>query len=103
MDENRLNSILDPELQDQRTEEEVVAVAKLAQRCLNLDGKKRPTMKEAATELDSIKMSANQSTNQANYESQGFKKEGSKPVAFSDNYPSWTSTGTNCITLSSAA
>ncbi|XP_027088190.1 wall-associated receptor kinase-like 1 [Coffea arabica] len=103
MDENRLNSILDPELQDQRTEEEVVAVAKLAQRCLNLNGKKRPTMKEVATELDSIKMSANQSTNQANYESQGFKKEGSKSVAFSDNYPSWTSTGTNCITLSSAA
>ncbi|GKE96351.1 wall-associated receptor kinase-like protein 1, partial [Tanacetum coccineum] len=35
--------------------EQLVAVAKLAKRCLNLNGKLRPTMKEVATELEGIR------------------------------------------------
>nr|GFA76007.1 wall-associated receptor kinase-like 8 [Tanacetum cinerariifolium] len=35
--------------------EQLIAVAKLAKRCLNLNGKLRPTMKEVATELERIR------------------------------------------------
>ncbi|KAL3523058.1 hypothetical protein ACH5RR_015892 [Cinchona calisaya] len=91
MDENRLNRIIDPEVVDMRNEEEVIAVAKLAQRCLNLNGKKRPTMKEVAMELENIKLSANHSTIPSNFESQErFMKGESESIVFSDTNPSWT-------------
>ncbi|XP_031131842.1 wall-associated receptor kinase-like 8 [Ipomoea triloba] len=57
MEENRLMEILDVEVIEQGKKEDVVAMAWLAQRCLNMNGKKRPTMKEVASELDSIKAS----------------------------------------------
>ncbi|KDP41933.1 hypothetical protein JCGZ_26951 [Jatropha curcas] len=38
-------------------EEEIAAVANVAKVCLNLDGKKRPTMKEVAMELEGIRSS----------------------------------------------
>ncbi|XP_057998157.1 wall-associated receptor kinase-like 2 [Hevea brasiliensis] len=38
-------------------EEEIIEVANLAKRCLNLNGKKRPTMKEVAMELEGIQAS----------------------------------------------
>ena len=50
MDENRLDSILDCQLLDESIKEEVISVAKLAQRCLDSNGKNRPTMKEVAIE-----------------------------------------------------
>nr|GME00083.1 wall-associated receptor kinase-like 1 [Ipomoea batatas] len=56
--ENSLSKILDVEVSEQGKEEDVVAVAWLAQRCLNLNGKKRPTMKEVAAELDAIRASS---------------------------------------------
>ncbi|KAL7099934.1 hypothetical protein ACP275_09G117800 [Erythranthe tilingii] len=55
IDENTLDSILD----DQVLKGEsggVLAVAKLAKRCLDLNGKKRPYMKEVAVELESVRM-----------------------------------------------
>nr|GLL48734.1 wall-associated receptor kinase-like 1 [Ipomoea trifida] len=58
MEENNLSKILDVEVLEQGKEEDVVAVAWLAQRCLNLNGKKRPTMKEVAAELDAIRASS---------------------------------------------
>ncbi|XWS13307.1 hypothetical protein CRYUN_Cryun36dG0026200 [Craigia yunnanensis] len=36
-------------------QEEIIAVAKLAKRSLNLNGKKRPTMKQVAMELEWIR------------------------------------------------
>ncbi|KAE8076186.1 hypothetical protein FH972_014850 [Carpinus fangiana] len=36
--------------------EEIIAVANLAKRCLDLNGKKRPTMKEVAIELETIQV-----------------------------------------------
>nr|GMC69055.1 wall-associated receptor kinase-like 1 [Ipomoea batatas] len=57
MEENRLMEILDVQVIEQGKKEDVVAMAWLAQRCLNLNGKKRPTMKEVSTELDAIKAS----------------------------------------------
>ncbi|TYJ45766.1 hypothetical protein E1A91_A02G079200v1, partial [Gossypium mustelinum] len=49
VDQNHFLDILDPQ-------EELVAVSYLAKRCLNLDGKDRPTMKEVAMELERIRI-----------------------------------------------
>nr|GME04468.1 wall-associated receptor kinase-like 9 [Ipomoea batatas] len=57
MEENSLWEILDVEVSDQGKKEDVMAVAWLAQRCLNYNGKKRPTMKEVVAELDAIRAS----------------------------------------------
>ncbi|KAG6721366.1 hypothetical protein I3842_03G108400 [Carya illinoinensis] len=50
MEENNLFDILDDRVLKEG-EKEVVLVANLAKRCLNLSGKKRPTMKEVSMEL----------------------------------------------------
>nr|GMD60937.1 wall-associated receptor kinase-like 1 [Ipomoea batatas]GMD97388.1 wall-associated receptor kinase-like 1 [Ipomoea batatas]GMD97392.1 wall-associated receptor kinase-like 1 [Ipomoea batatas] len=55
--ENRVMEIVDVKVIEQGKKEDVVAMAWLAQSCLNLNGKKRPTMKEVAAELDTIKAS----------------------------------------------
>ncbi|KAK2998965.1 hypothetical protein RJ639_022888 [Escallonia herrerae] len=60
-EENRLIKIFDPQVLD-GTKEELVAVANLARRCLNLNGENRPAMKEVATELEGIGMSNNKSS-----------------------------------------
>ncbi|XP_019155926.1 PREDICTED: wall-associated receptor kinase-like 1 [Ipomoea nil] len=57
IEENRFLEILDREVSKQGKSEDVMAIALLAQRCLNLNGKKRPTMKEVAAELDAIRAS----------------------------------------------
>ncbi|KAH6801409.1 Wall-associated kinase family protein [Perilla frutescens var. hirtella] len=57
MEENCLDTILDPQISEQGRKEEVILVASLAQRCLNLKGKMRPTMKEVATELECFRIS----------------------------------------------
>ncbi|KAL8495046.1 hypothetical protein ACS0TY_019268 [Phlomoides rotata] len=56
MEENNLFKILDPDVVEEGGTEDVTAVARLAMRCLNLNGKKRPTMKEVAAELEGIQM-----------------------------------------------
>ncbi|KAL7204863.1 hypothetical protein ACSBR2_017887 [Camellia fascicularis] len=66
MEENRLLDILDPKILKDGRREEIMVVAHLANRCLNLNGKKRPTMKEVAVELEGIKMSQGGMT-QENY------------------------------------
>ncbi|XP_042059903.1 wall-associated receptor kinase-like 9 [Salvia splendens] len=55
MEGDRLVDILDPEVLEGRADE-VVIMADLARRCLNPIGKKRPTMKEVATELEGIRV-----------------------------------------------
>ncbi|XP_022886665.1 wall-associated receptor kinase-like 1 [Olea europaea var. sylvestris] len=62
MERNNLETILNSQVLEQGKREELTAVAKVAQRCLNLNGKNRPTMKEVAMELESIKMSQTLST-----------------------------------------
>ncbi|XP_039010718.1 wall-associated receptor kinase-like 8 [Hibiscus syriacus] len=57
MQENSLFDILDAMVVNNGPEREIIAVAKLAKRCLNLNGKKRPTMKQVAMELELIKSS----------------------------------------------
>ncbi|XVF65420.1 hypothetical protein PTKIN_Ptkin09bG0247700 [Pterospermum kingtungense] len=57
MKENSLFDILDPVVTKDGPEEEIIAVAKLAKRCLNLNGKKRPTMRQVSMELEGIRSS----------------------------------------------
>ncbi|XP_052880769.1 wall-associated receptor kinase 2-like [Gossypium arboreum] len=52
MEENHWLDIVDVEIGKDGQKDEVVAVAELAKRCLNLDGRYRPTMKEVAMELE---------------------------------------------------
>ncbi|XP_047940211.1 wall-associated receptor kinase 5-like isoform X2 [Salvia hispanica] len=52
-----VEKILDPQILGQGEKKQVILVTKLAQRCLNLKGRMRPTMKEVATELESFRIS----------------------------------------------
>ncbi|XP_024159274.2 wall-associated receptor kinase-like 22 [Rosa chinensis] len=56
MEQNRLFDILDAQVMKDGSKEEIIAVANLAQRCLNLNGRKRPTMKEVAVELEGVQL-----------------------------------------------
>ncbi|KAL0430225.1 UNVERIFIED_CONTAM: Wall-associated receptor kinase-like 8 [Sesamum radiatum] len=56
MEEDHLFDILDPRVLKEGRREEVAAIAELARRCLHLNGKKRPTMKEVAVELEGIQL-----------------------------------------------
>ncbi|KAI3467017.1 hypothetical protein Pfo_023680 [Paulownia fortunei] len=56
MEENHLFDILDARVLREGRKEEIVAIAELARRCLHLNGKRRPTMKEVAVELEGIQM-----------------------------------------------
>ncbi|KAF8007065.1 hypothetical protein BT93_K1156 [Corymbia citriodora subsp. variegata] len=55
MEENRLLDIVDAQVLKEGNKEEIASVANLAKRCLNLNGRNRPTMKEVAMELERIK------------------------------------------------
>ncbi|MFQ6651685.1 hypothetical protein Gotur_023908 [Gossypium turneri] len=57
MQENSLFSILNPMVVKNGPEQEIMVVALLAKRCLNLNGKKRPTMKQVVMKLELIKAS----------------------------------------------
>lgn len=57
MEDDRLFDILDARVLNRGNKEEIVAVAHLAKRCLNLNGRKRPAMKEVAMELEAIRRS----------------------------------------------
>ncbi|XP_042031885.1 wall-associated receptor kinase-like 1 [Salvia splendens] len=55
MDENMLFEILDARVLREGKRDEIMVVAQLARRCLNLNGKRRPTMKEVSMELEGLK------------------------------------------------
>nr|POF07479.1 wall-associated receptor kinase-like 2 [Quercus suber] len=65
MKENHLFEILDDRVKKEGDKEEVIIVANLAKRCLHLNGKKRPTMREVVIELQGIQKT---SYDQQNYE-----------------------------------
>ncbi|KAM1008124.1 hypothetical protein ACFX2A_004699 [Malus domestica] len=56
MEEDRLNEILDDDILNERNIETIKTVANLAKRCVRLKGKDRPTMKEAAMELEGMRI-----------------------------------------------
>ncbi|PKI33853.1 hypothetical protein CRG98_045748 [Punica granatum] len=55
MDNGLLSDMLDPKILEHGEKEEITAVASLAKRCLCVKGRKRPTMKEVALELEGIR------------------------------------------------
>ncbi|AEE36285.1 Wall-associated kinase family protein [Arabidopsis thaliana] len=57
MKQNRVLDIVDSRIKEGCTLEQVLAVAKLARRCLSLKGKKRPNMREVSVELERIRSS----------------------------------------------
>ncbi|KAL6227885.1 hypothetical protein ACLB2K_001840 [Fragaria x ananassa] len=54
MEENSVFGIIDERVMKDGGKEEIMAAANLARRCLDLNGKKRPTMKEVAVKLEEI-------------------------------------------------
>ncbi|KAG6657229.1 wall-associated receptor kinase-like 22 [Carya illinoinensis] len=57
MEGNNLFGILDSQVLKEAEKEKIITVANLTKRCLNLKGRKRPTMREVAMELEVIQMS----------------------------------------------
>ncbi|XP_076890857.1 wall-associated receptor kinase-like 9 [Bidens hawaiensis] len=55
MEDGRVMSIFDATVIKEGTRNELLEIANLAMRCLNLNGKYRPTMKEVATELETMR------------------------------------------------
>ncbi|KAK1411503.1 hypothetical protein QVD17_38052 [Tagetes erecta] len=66
MEEGFVKSIFDAIVINEGTRDELLNVANLAMRCLNSNGKYRPTMKEVAIELETIRKSNIPSTVQTN-------------------------------------
>ncbi|KAH6783806.1 hypothetical protein C2S52_008765 [Perilla frutescens var. hirtella] len=79
MEENRLKAILDSRITEQGVIEEHIVVSNLAKRCLNLNGKKRPTVREVVTELESIK----------SYENPSFVESDIQDISYTDDGDSW--------------
>ncbi|KAJ0014720.1 hypothetical protein Pint_21503 [Pistacia integerrima] len=69
MEENSLFKILDARVLKEGEKEQIMSVANVRRRCLNLNGKKRPTMREVAFELVvNIRASNGASVLQQNYD-----------------------------------
>ncbi|KAF5768455.1 putative protein kinase RLK-Pelle-WAK family [Helianthus annuus] len=75
MEERRVMSIFDALVIKESTVDELMIVANLAMRCLNLNGKYRPTMKEVAIELETIRTSHVPSTIQMYTSSMVYREE----------------------------
>lgn len=88
MEAGNLDAILDAQVCNEGRKEEVIAVARLAQRCLNLRGKMRPAMREVAIELGSFRMSEMPSS--VEDESKEVRVYEAKPMMISDIEYTWT-------------
>ncbi|CAA2994057.1 wall-associated receptor kinase-like 8 [Olea europaea subsp. europaea] len=62
MEQNCLTKIIDPKISEHCKDEEVISAANIAYRCLNLNGIRRPTMKEVAIDLENIRLSRRPTT-----------------------------------------
>ena len=68
MEENRLFDIIDERVMKEGNKEHIIVVANLASRCLELNGKKRPTMKDVTLELEGIQRLEKMPNAQENHE-----------------------------------
>nr|XP_043631943.1 wall-associated receptor kinase-like 6 [Erigeron canadensis] len=66
MEEGRIMSTFDARMLNEANRDELLLIANLAMRCLNMNGRNRPTMKEVAVELETIRTSYIPSTVQTN-------------------------------------
>ena len=65
MEEGFLFDILDARVKNEGDIQEIIVVANLARRCLELNEKRRPTMREVTKELEGVRKTFN---GQENYE-----------------------------------
>ncbi|KAI5327875.1 hypothetical protein L3X38_027271 [Prunus dulcis] len=78
MQEDRLFNVVDARVLKEGSETEIQVVANLARRCLNLNGRNRPTMREVTSELEAVQMSRKPSISaQQNSEGVDFVKDDS--------------------------
>ena len=68
MKEDRLFDLLDARVVKEDRKEEINEIAFLVRRCMNLSGKKRPTMMEIAMELERIRKCQGDFKAQENFE-----------------------------------
>nr|DAD39768.1 TPA_asm: hypothetical protein HUJ06_014091 [Nelumbo nucifera] len=68
MEESRLFEILDAQVVKKGEKAEIEVVANLAKRCLDLNGKNRPTMKEVTVELEGLRISKAHTLVQENHQ-----------------------------------
>ncbi|XP_039165746.1 wall-associated receptor kinase-like 6 [Eucalyptus grandis] len=79
MEENQLFDIMDAKVLKEGEKEEIASVANLAKRCLNLNGRNRPTMKEVAMELEGMRKLPNPLGIQQNQEDREATKSYATP------------------------
>ncbi|XP_027338256.1 wall-associated receptor kinase-like 10 [Abrus precatorius] len=72
VEENRLFDIIDERVRKEGEKEHINIVANLASRCLELNGRKRPTMKEVILEIEGIRNLEKMSSAQENHEEYEF-------------------------------
>ncbi|XP_043714842.1 wall-associated receptor kinase 3-like [Telopea speciosissima] len=68
MEKKKFLHIVDARVLNERNREQILVVAELARKCLNVKGEDRPTMKEVAIELESLKMFYEHTWSQHEYE-----------------------------------
>lgn len=92
MEQNNPYNILDPLVIEQSRKEEVIAVMRIAHRCLNLKGKMRPSMEEVAIELANYSSIAQKSSTTKDKVEDARAHE-AKPMSISDIEYTWTTSG----------
>ncbi|XP_050260508.1 wall-associated receptor kinase-like 1 isoform X4 [Quercus robur] len=89
MEENILFDIIDARVMKDAKQEEIIAVANLAKMCLNMKGKKRPTMKEVAMQLEAVQTLQKTPNVQQNHEEFEYAK--------TEMYEQWDAVSTSTM------
>lgn len=88
IEEGNLEVILDSRITEQGgVKHEMITVALLAQRCLNLNGKLRPTMREVAMSLEMLRISQTSTTFDHDFEAKRHAR--AKSLSISSHEYSW--------------
>ncbi|CAL8138417.1 unnamed protein product [Prunus armeniaca] len=77
MQEHRLFDILDARVLMEGSETEIKLIANLAKRCLSLNGRNRPTMREVTAELEALEISEKTEYSPQKFERSEFSKKDS--------------------------
>lgn len=96
MKDSKLSTIIDARIKDNCNLEQVTAVANLARRCLNLNGKKRPNMREVSTELERIRYSQVQLHNEGDDDAMEIINMGDPWNVLTDSSSNITTTSSYC-------
>ncbi|XP_075675188.1 wall-associated receptor kinase-like 3 [Castanea sativa] len=89
MEEKNLFNIIDARVMKDAKQEEIIAVANLAKMCLNMKGKKRPTMKEVAMQLEAVQTLQKTPNVQQNHEEIEYAK--------TEMYEQWDAVSTSTM------